>query len=124
MKMILLVEDSKFLRLASERALKKAGYAVVSTDDGQKALQLAQESLPDAILLDMLLPNIGGDQVLRLLKNDPITAQIPVVVLSSLSQRNEGRLKQDGAAAYFEKSKLNLESDCSALLKVVDAAMN
>lgn len=97
---------------------------MVSTDDGEQALRLAQERLPDAILLDMLLPNLGGDQILRLLKNDPITAQIPVVVLSSLSQRNEGRLIQDGAAAYFEKSKLDLESGCSALLQVVDAAMN
>lgn len=87
MKSILLVEDSKFLRLASERALTKAGYSVVSTDDGEQALRVAQERIPDLILLDMLLPKLGGEDVLRALKSDPATARIPVVVLSSLSQK-------------------------------------
>lgn len=123
MKSIPLVEDSKFLRLASERALARAGYSVVSTDDGEQALRVAQENVPDLILLDMLLPKLGGPEVLRALKGDPITAQIPVVVLSSLSQKNEARLKKDGAAAYFEKSKLHLDTDSQALLQVVKAAL-
>lgn len=123
MKSILLVEDSKFVRLASERALTRAGYNVVSTDDGEQALRVAQERVPDLILLDMLLPKLGGPEVLRALKRDPITAQIPVIVLSSLSQKNEARLKKDGASAYFEKSKLHLDTDSLALLEVVKAAL-
>ncbi len=97
MKSILLVEDNKFLRLASERALVRAGYSVVSTKDGEQALCEAQEHIPDLILLDMLLPKLGGPEILRALKKNPITAQIPVVVLSSLSQKNEAKLKKDGA---------------------------
>jgi CheY-like chemotaxis protein len=123
MKSILLVEDSKFLRLASERTLKRAGYDVVSTADGEQALRVAQERVPDLILLDMLLPKLGGPEVLRALKKDPVTAQIPVVVLSSLSQGNAARLIEDGAAAYFEKSKLHLDTDPQALLKVVKVAL-
>lgn len=123
MKSILLVEDSKFLRLASERALTKAGYSVVSTDDGEQALRVAQERIPDLILLDMLLPKLGGEDVLRALKSDPATARIPVVVLSSLSQKNEARLKRDGAAAYFEKSRLCLDTDSQALLELVKSAL-
>ena len=106
---LLLVEDSKLLRVANARVLTKAGYNVISAEDGEKALGLAQECLPDLILLDMLLPKLGGPQVLEALKKNPTTAHIPVIVLSSLSQSNEGRLKSDGAAAYFEKSRL--ESD-------------
>src|SRR5690242_9959319 len=115
MESILLVEDSKFLRLTSERTLAKAGYRVLSTDDGEQVLRLAQEHRPDLILLDMMLPRIGGPEILRALKLDPVTAKIPVVVLSSLSQKNESKLKHDGAAAYFEKSKLDLDSSSTPL---------
>ncbi len=94
MKSILLVEDSKFLRMASERALMRAGYTVMSIDDGEQALRVAHEHLPDLILLDMLLPKLGGPEVLHALKNDPVTTRLPVVVLSSLSQRNESQLKK------------------------------
>jgi len=123
MKSILLIEDSKFLRLASEKALVRAGYSVVSVDDGEQALRVAQERVPDLILLDMLLPGLGGPEVLRALKNHPITAQIPVVVLSSLPQKNEAKLKQDGAKAYFEKSKLHLDSNSQSLIQVVKEAL-
>jgi CheY-like chemotaxis protein len=123
MKSILLVEDSKFLRLAGERALTRAGYTVTSTDDGEQAFQMAQQCSPDLILLDMLLPKLGGPEVLRALKKDPATARIPVVVLSSLPQKNEARLKKDGAAAYFEKSKLHLDTNSQALLEVIRATL-
>lgn len=61
--------------------------------------------------------------MLRALKNDPLTAEIPVVVLSSLPQKNETRLKKDGAAAYFEKSKLGLDTDSQSLIQVVIEAL-
>ena len=56
---ILLVEDSKFLRLAAERALAKAGYTVSTTSDGVQALEMAKDVQPDLILLDMLLPRMA-----------------------------------------------------------------
>src|ERR1700751_5271988 len=97
MTKLLLVEDSKFLRLATERALTHAGYKVSSAGDGEEALRTAQQKLPDLILLDMMLPKMGGPEVLRALKNDAATAQIPVVVLTGLSQKNAERLQADGA---------------------------
>jgi CheY-like chemotaxis protein len=119
MKSILLVEDSTFLRRASERILVRAGYKVVSTDNGEQVLHVAKEQNPDLILLDMLLPRLGGAEVLRALKNDAVTARIPVVILSSLPQKNEAKLKKDGAAAYFEKSRLQLGGDSQSLVDVV-----
>jgi twitching motility two-component system response regulator PilH len=119
----LLVEDSGFLRLASERALMRAGHTVVTIDDGEQALRAPHEHLPDLILLDMLLPKLRGPKVLRALKSDPVTAQIPVIVLSSLSQKNEAKLKKDGATAYFEKSKLHLDANSQALIAVVKEAL-
>ena len=106
MTKILLVDDSKFLRLATERALARAGYDVGAATDGEIALELAREKKPDVILLDMLLPKMTGPDVLKALKKDPATAGIAIVVFTRLSQKNAVRLQQDGACAFLEKSGL------------------
>jgi DNA-binding response OmpR family regulator len=56
---ILLVEDSRVLRLTDQRALTNAGYEVISAEDGETALQYARSEKPDLILLDLLLPKIS-----------------------------------------------------------------
>jgi len=103
---ILLVEDSLPIRHANESALQEAGYEVICAEDGEAALRLAQEHNPDLILLDMILPKMTGPDVLRHLKTDPGTAAIPVVVLSSLTERNRQKLMEAGAAEYIEKNAL------------------
>jgi CheY-like chemotaxis protein len=113
---ILLVEDSKFLRLATERAMARAGYDVSSAADGEEGLRMAREKLPDLILLDMLLPKLSGPEVLKSLKLDPATAAIPVVVMSGLSQKNAAKLEKDGAFAFLEKSELALDQGSEPLL--------
>jgi CheY-like chemotaxis protein len=117
MTKILLVDDSKFLRMASERALARAGYSVITADEGGKAVELAKKETPDVILLDMLLPGMTGPDVLKSLKKDPSTAGIPVIAFTGLSNKNEGRLRRDGACAYLEKSTLELDKGCDTLLK-------
>ncbi len=84
---ILLVEDSKFLRMATERALTAAGYEVVSAGDGEQALVLAREHFPSLVLLDVMLPKMSGLDVVKALKKDPATASIPVMMLTGLSQK-------------------------------------
>jgi CheY-like chemotaxis protein len=116
---ILLVEDSKFLRLATERALSRAGYSVTSAVDGDEALLLAHQKSPDLILLDMLLPKTSGPEVLKALKQDPSTKLIPVVVMTGLSQKNAPRLQQDGALAFLEKSTLELDKGSDKLLSAL-----
>jgi CheY-like chemotaxis protein len=119
MTKILLVDDSKFLRLATERALARAGYDVSSATDGEQALEKAKGLRPDLILLDMLLPKLPGPEVLKALKKDPKTADIPVVAFTGLSQKNAPRLQHDGAFAYLEKSELCLDKGCDSLLAAV-----
>ena len=119
MTKILLVEDSKFVRLATERALARAGYEVSTAGDGEEALQVAREKLPDLILLDMLLPKMSGPEVLSALKKDPLTETIPVVVITAMSQRNAARLQGDGAAGFLEKSALELDQGSEKLLTAV-----
>jgi two-component system phosphate regulon response regulator PhoB len=121
MESILLVEDSKFLRIATERTLTKAGYRVICAGDGEEALLLAANHLPSLIMLDMLLPKLSGPEVLRSLKKDHRTAHIPVLVLSSLSQTNERKLVKEGAAAFLEKGALL--DDPSLLLAAIHSAL-
>lgn len=119
MTKILLVEDSKFLRLATERALARAGYEVSSAADGEEALHVARERMPDLILLDMLLPKLSGPEVLMALKKDDSTKGIPVVVMTGMSQKNAARLQGDGAFGFLEKSALELDKGSEKLLAAV-----
>jgi CheY-like chemotaxis protein len=121
MREILLVEDSRFLRVATERAMVKAGYAVVAASDGEEALQVATIRVPDLIVLDMLLPKLSGPDVLRSLKKNIRTAHIPVVVCSGLSQKNEDKLRKEGACAFIEKS--SLLDGAEQLLEIIETTL-
>jgi CheY-like chemotaxis protein len=120
---VLLVDDSKFLRMANELALTKAGFDVSTAANGEEALQVANDTPPDIILLDMMLPKISGPEVLRALKANPATMDIPVIVLTSLSQRNEEKLLSEGAAAFFEKSTLELDKSSDRLVATVETVL-
>ena len=124
LKSILLVDDSRFMRQANEKVLARAGYTVVTASDGEIALETARARIPDLILLDMLLPKLGGQEVLQALRSDPLTATIPVVVLSSLPQKNAARLLKEGATAYFEKSKVDLDRNAESLLQIVKKTLD
>ncbi len=121
MHTILLVEDSKFLRIATERSLMKAGYTVISASDGDEALLIAAAGRPDLIVLDMMLPKLSGPDVLRSLKKDVRTTDIPVIVYSGLSQKNEAKLRREGAIAFLEKSFLLDSPD--QLLDIIKTAL-
>jgi CheY-like chemotaxis protein len=109
-KRILLVEDDRFLRKAAEATLRRHGFTVNTAVDGEDALQQVKHQIPDLILLDLIMPKIQGFEVLRILKQDPSTQQIPVIVLSNLGQESDVRQAlQGGAAAYFVKANLSLQ---------------
>ena len=120
---VLLVDDSKLQRLANEHALLKAGYEVLTAGDGEEALRVAKEKLPDVIVLDLLLPKLSGSEVLRKLKSNPKTSGIPVIVLSGLSQRNADKLLQAGAEAYFEKAALELDKNPEKLPMSIETVL-
>lgn len=103
---ILLVEDSRLIRRENQSALLAAGYDVICAEDGEMALKMTREFAPDLILLDMIIPKINGPEVLKILKKDPKTYRIPVVVVSSLSEKNRDKLVEFGAEDYLEKNEL------------------
>jgi DNA-binding response OmpR family regulator len=120
---VLLIDDSKFLRRANELAISRSGYRVLVAADGDEGLRLAREKVPDVIVLDLMLPKLSGEQLIMTLKADPNMTQIPIIVLSSLPQSNEVKLKNAGAAAYLEKSKLALEAGSNILVHAIESAL-
>jgi len=116
-----MIEDSKFIRISSQRELMKAGYTVLMAADGEHGLRMARENMPDLILLDMMLPIIAGADVLRTLKENPLTKHIPVIILSSLSQKSSMKLKQQDVAGYIEKAAL-VSGDSKVLVQTLEAA--
>jgi DNA-binding response OmpR family regulator len=89
MAKILIVEDDRFLRELIARKLRNEGYEVLEAVDGEEGLKRIKEEKPDLVLLDLILPGIDGFEVLAKAKEDPDTAQIPVIILSNLGQREE-----------------------------------
>jgi DNA-binding response OmpR family regulator len=117
---ILIVDDSRFLRLANERALIKAGHVVITASDGEEGLRLAQERKPDLVVLDMMLPKLSGPEVLRALRKDADTAAMPIMVLTSLPQCNKEKLLSEGATSYFAKSELMLDKGTGMFVETVE----
>jgi CheY-like chemotaxis protein len=113
---ILLVDDNVHLQIAFKKVLTSSGYQVELAGDGEEGLRLALSTRPDVILLDMLLPKLGGVEVLLALKANRVTATIPVIALSGLPMSNEARLRRDGAISCLQKS--NLE-DLDVLLQAI-----
>ncbi len=116
---VLIVDDSRFLRMTNERALVKVGHQVITAPDGEEGLRLAIEHKPDLVVLDMLLPRLSGPEVLRAMRKDAATSSIPVMVLTSLPPCNEDKLMGEGATAYFEKSLLALDKGSGTFVEVV-----
>ncbi|HOU12663.1 MAG TPA: response regulator [Anaerolineae bacterium] len=98
---ILVVDDEAAIRELLYQELTDAGYHVLQALDGVAALTIARQERPDLIILDLMMPGIGGFDVISALRSDADTAAIPVMILSVLEDREKGyRL---GADAYLTK---------------------
>lgn len=101
---MLVVDDSPTICAVLGRMLERDGYAVQKAVDGESALELAREVQPDLIFLDIVLPGINGFAVLRALRHDPRTAQIPIVMISGNQQATEQfYLQRYGADDFMKK---------------------
>ena len=117
---VMVIDDSLVMRKIVETCLHRAGYEVVCAEDGESALQRAQECKPDLILLDMILPKMSGPDVLKHLKSEPATVEIPVVVVSSLSEKNREKLIAEGAEDYIAKGEIMAGRGINLLPKMLE----
>jgi DNA-binding response OmpR family regulator len=101
---VLLVEDEEHIRLVVEYNLRHDGFEVYIAENGPGALEAARKVVPDAILLDWMLPGMDGLEVLTELKHDKTTAHIPVFMLTAKGMPSDiNRALELGADDYITK---------------------
>ncbi|MCW6037209.1 response regulator [Spirulina subsalsa FACHB-351] len=104
MKTILVIEDEKAVRNNIAKILTLKGFAVISAENGQVGIQLAQDHQPDLIVCDILMPQINGYEVLARLQDDVKTRTIPFIFLTAKVERSEQRRGMAlGADDYITK---------------------
>jgi len=110
MKTILFIEDESALQKTFGEILKQEGYETISALDGETGLRLVKSQKPDLILLDLILPKMHGFEVLKKLKEDEETKDIPVIVLTNLEKIEDvDKALELGATTYLVKAKYSLE---------------
>jgi len=110
MKKILIIEDESALQKTLGEILSQQGYEVLSALNGEIGLKLAQSKKPDLILLDLILPKIHGFDVLKKIKDNPETREIPVIVLTNLESIEDIKKAIElGATTYLVKANYSLE---------------
>lgn len=110
MKRILFIEDEFGLQKSVSDFLGEKGYKVIHALDGEIGINLAKTEKPDLILLDIILPKIDGFEVLKELKKDKKTKDIPVIVLTNLENPEDIEKSLSlGANTYLVKSDYQLE---------------
>ncbi len=110
MKTILIIEDEPTLQKMLSVALTQEGYDVKNALDGEIGLKLAKEIKPDLILLDLILPKVDGFEALEDLKNNDLTKEIPIIVLTNLESTQEiERALVMGATTYLVKANYDLK---------------
>jgi DNA-binding response OmpR family regulator len=101
MKKILLVEDDQFLVRVYKVKLKELGYDVTYLSDGSEVLKTALETKPDLIMLDIVMPDKDGFAVMREIKGNPDTQNIPVMVLTNLNNESDRKTLMNLGALMF-----------------------
>jgi CheY-like chemotaxis protein len=121
-KKILVVEDDgALLSILSDRLIF-LGYQIIKAEDGRKAIDIVLHNQPDLILLDLLLPEVDGYQVLQTVRShgDPKVSATPVIVLSNLySDKDILRAKALRVTEYYVKAHTNLDDVFSRISEVL-----
>lgn len=103
-KTVLIIEDDPYNRELEKALFERDGYTVLEAGDAEKGITIAEAEKPDLIVLDYQLPRIGGLQVLKSLKTNRKTREIPCVfVTASASEDQLGNLKTSKACGYITK---------------------
>lgn len=105
MAKILIIEDDQFLSELITKKLDEEGFEVILATDGEKGWEKLSKEGPDLVLLDLLLPNIDGFEVLERKKKNEALAKIPVIVISNYGQESKiQRAMSLGASDYLVKA--------------------
>jgi two-component system, cell cycle response regulator DivK len=103
-KTVLYVEDNEYNLKIVRQLLGRTSYRLIEAMDGQLGVETALRELPDLILMDIQLPKLSGLDATRMLRADPKTAAIPIIVITSFALSGDDQKAKDaGASAYLAK---------------------
>lgn len=106
---ILIIEDDKFLIKLYSDKLRRQGFEVFGSLTGEEGLNRLSAEEPDLLILDLVLPGKNGFDVLKEIKDNPETKNIPVIILTNLGQESDIKRGLDlGAAAYLVKTEFSV----------------
>jgi DNA-binding response OmpR family regulator len=118
---ILLIEDEEMLANMYEVKFKNEGYDLVKAMDGSQGLEMAKSIAPDFILLDIIMPKMDGFAVLKSLKEDAVTKNIPVMLLTNLGQDEDvERGKKLGSVGYLVKANITPSEVVASVKRELD----
>ncbi|MFQ6109396.1 MAG: PleD family two-component system response regulator [Candidatus Aminicenantales bacterium] len=105
MKKIVIVDDDRVTLTMLQMLLTKSGYLVLTAQDGEEGLELAQKEKPDLLITDMLIPKVDGLELCRRIKGNPKLKDIKVILISAVykSVSFKFEAKESGAADFIEK---------------------
>lgn len=107
---ILFIEDEAALQKTFEKVLEAEGYKTIAALNGEIGIKLAKEEKPDLILLDIVLPKINGLEVLKELKGNDETREIPVIILTNSEEMGDiNKALELGATTYLVKINYSLD---------------
>ncbi len=119
-KTLLIIEDEEALQSAFKKSFELKGFKVLTADNGADGLELIKDVRPDIVILDLLMPEMTGEEVLEEMNKENLTDVVPVIVVSN---RSDGaslfRCKKLGAKEYLIKVNVNLDD----ILSVIDKVM-
>jgi DNA-binding response OmpR family regulator len=120
-KTILFIEDESSLQKTFSDILRSEGYEMISALDGETGLKLAKAKNLDLILLDLILPRVHGFEILKELKTDPKTKEIPIIVLTNLEGIGDvEKAIELGATTYLVKAQYTLEEVVEKIKNIIE----
>jgi len=121
-KKILLIDDEKDLCFFLKANLENTGeFDVIVSNRGDKGIKLAQREKPDLILLDILMPEMSGDEVAEILLDNPATAKIPIIFLTAMVTKEEiGNIVKERGGRNFIAKPITTEELVGAIKKVLE----
>ena len=120
---VLIVDDDAFLSGIYATKLDIEGFEVVAARDGEEGVKAAMKEMPDLILMDVLMPKLDGFEALKKIKEDPVTKNIPVIMLTNLGQKEDvEKGLQLGAVDYLIKAHFVPAEAVDKIKKVLNIA--
>ncbi|MEI8339136.1 MAG: response regulator [bacterium] len=122
-KKVIIVEDDNFFISLVSKKLNAGGLMALSASDGKSGVELIKKEMPAVVILDIMLPDMDGFEILKKIKEDPVTRPIPVVFLSNLGSREDVQKgKELGAYSFLIKATVTMDEVLQEVSKIILAS--